>query len=78
MQGALYSGDDFIMMPDSGLAVLETTNDIFNNSLYDLLQPTGSVITWLRSMVASRMATSGATWTELFSRFNSGVFDLAL
>lgn len=43
-QGALYSGDDFITMPDSGLVVLETTNDIFNNSLYDLVKPTGMTV----------------------------------
>jgi hypothetical protein len=73
VKGALYSGDDFIMMPDTQLVVSETTNDIFNNSLYSQLKPTGTVITWLRSMVASRMATTAPEWTAIFARFNSGM-----
>lgn len=73
--GALYSGDDFIMMQETGLVVSETTNDIFNNSLYTLLQPTGSVLTWIRSMVASRMAVSAPQWTQLFALYNSGTYN---
>eukprot|EP00047_Mylnosiga_fluctuans_P003856 m.231332 g.231332 ORF g.231332 m.231332 type:complete len:629 (+) comp12198_c0_seq1:540-2426(+) len=73
--GALYSGDDFIMMPDTQLVVSETTNDIFNNSLYGGLQPRGTVITWLRSMVASRMAATAPEWTQLFAKYNSGTYN---
>jgi len=37
--GMIASGDDFYMMSDSKLLMLETTNDIFNYTLYDLVKP---------------------------------------
>lgn len=44
--GELSSDDDFYML-DSGLVVLQTTNDIHNTSLYDLLDYR-SVVSWQR------------------------------
>eukprot|EP00048_Salpingoeca_helianthica_P007766 m.114714 g.114714 ORF g.114714 m.114714 type:complete len:459 (-) comp14430_c1_seq2:72-1448(-) len=73
--GALYSGDDFLQMRESGLAVIETTNDIFDNSLYKNLSPQGTVITWIRSILASRMAATANEWTALFEKYNSGTYN---
>ena len=44
--GELSSDDDFYLM-NSGLAVLQTTNNILNTSLYDALTPQ-SVVNWQR------------------------------
>jgi len=64
------SGDDFLLT-GANLAILETTNDIFNLSLYDATT-TQTVPYWIRVMVASRMATTGEEWVDLFSQYNSG------
>lgn len=44
--GELSSDDDFYLM-DTGLALLQTTNDVLNTSLYELLTPT-SLLSWQR------------------------------
>ena len=44
--GELSSDDDFYML-DSGLVVLQTTNDILNASLYDALDHR-TVVSWQR------------------------------
>lgn len=73
--GALYSGDDFLQMRESGLAVIETTNDIFDNTLYDGLSPQGTVVTWIRSVLASRMASTAQDWVDIFAKYNSGTYN---
>jgi len=69
----LCSTDDFYIM-SSGLVVVETTNEIYNQLLYHLVKPE-SVLTWVRSPVVSRMTNSGTDWTQLFSRENSGTYN---
>ena len=44
--GEMSSDDDFYML-DSGLVVLQTTNDILNASLYELLDHR-TVVSWQR------------------------------
>lgn len=44
--GELSSDDDFYLL-DTGLAVLQTTNDILDTGLYSLLTPR-SVLNWQR------------------------------
>jgi hypothetical protein len=71
--GFLSSKDDFYIS-GSQLAVFETTNEIFNTTLYNLLTPQ-SLLCWIRSLVASRLAKSGAQWVDLFSLYNSGTYN---
>lgn len=59
----LYSADDFYML-DNGLTVLETSLTNYNKTLWSLVRP-DTLLTWARTMVANRLATSGSEWTEL-------------
>ena len=49
--GSLSSVDDYYVM-STGLAVMETTNSVWNYDLYKLIQPE-SLFTWQRAMVAN-------------------------
>jgi len=51
---------------DSGLVMLETTNDVFNNSLYDLIKPQ-SLFAWQRVRLANMLAHGGKEWYEYVS-----------
>ena len=70
----LSSKDDFYVS-SAGLLVAETTNSILNRTLYDLLKPTDTVLTWVRSTISTRMSTSGEQWVNTFKRFNSGTYN---
>ncbi|XP_075722457.1 putative phospholipase B-like 2 [Rhipicephalus microplus] len=69
--GCLNSFDDF-HLTSSGLAVMETSLKNTNHQLLQHIRPNSSPLTWVRNMVASRLATNGSQWTAIFSRFNSG------
>jgi hypothetical protein len=71
--GFVFSFDDY-MMADTGLVILETTNDVMNKSLYDACTYE-SVLTWMRSRVALQMATSGAEFCRSFEKQNSGSYN---
>lgn len=71
--GTLSSLDDFFVL-SSGLVVQETTNGVTNTSLLAAITPR-SVLTWVRTLVANRMATDGKTWTEWFAKQNSGTIN---
>ena len=34
-----------------------------------------SLLSWIRVIVANRMADDGAAWSEIFARFNSGTYN---
>lgn len=68
--GELSSDDDFYLL-DTGLVVLQTTNSVFNASLYDSLTPQ-SLLSWQRARVASFLAASGQEWVAHMQRHNSG------
>ncbi|GAM21619.1 hypothetical protein SAMD00019534_047940 [Acytostelium subglobosum LB1] len=70
---SLSSIDDFYLL-DTGLVVIETTNGIMNNELYLAVTPS-SVLSWIRVIIANRMATSGATWCSTFAIQNSGTYN---
>lgn len=55
--GELSSDDDFYML-DTGLVVLQTTNDILDASLYRLLTP-AALTSWQRVRAANMLSTSG-------------------
>ena len=70
---SLFSQDDFYYV-DSNLLVMETTNSIFNQTLYDLLKPE-SLLTWVRVILANRLASSAEEWTNIFKKENSGTYN---
>lgn len=51
---------------------LETTIGNNNPARWKYLDPRGSVLEWLRNIVANRLARSGPEWATVFRRFNSG------
>ena len=72
----LASIDDYYIT-GSQLVVLETTNDIFNATLYEEIAATngtGVVMTWIRSIVANALGNSGASWVENFAYLQSGTY----
>jgi hypothetical protein len=71
--GAINSIDDFYLTSQD-LLVLETTNSVFDNSLYDLLDPK-TLLTWHRAMIANRLSATGEEWTQIFSKYNSGTYN---
>ncbi len=71
--GLLPSGDDFYIT-DTQLAIMETTNNIFNMSLYQYVTPHNTVLYWVRNVVANRMARTGSEWVNVFALYNSGTY----
>jgi len=53
---------------------METSNAIFNTSLYDMVQ-TESLLSWQRTTLANRLATNGESWFSIFGTFNSGTYN---
>lgn len=43
-------------------------------SLYDAVQP-DSLMSWIRVMVANRMAANGSDWATIFALHNSGTYN---
>ncbi|ETO14283.1 hypothetical protein RFI_23087 [Reticulomyxa filosa] len=70
---SLSSIDDWYVM-DSGLAVVETTNDIFNKSLFSRLTPE-TLLSWQRVRIANALATTAQEWTQIFAEYNSGTYN---
>ena len=70
--GFLYSLDDFYML-SSGLGMTQTSNEIIDDALYDLIQPE-SLLAWHRVRIANVMADGGKTWGEVFSTHASGTY----
>ncbi|XP_075023385.1 putative phospholipase B-like 2 isoform X5 [Calonectris borealis] len=46
-----------------------------NPARWKYLDPRGSVLEWLRNIVANRLARSGPEWAAVFRRFNSGTYN---
>ncbi|XP_061762436.1 putative phospholipase B-like 2 [Nerophis ophidion] len=72
--GSIFSGDDFYIL-SSGLVTLETTIGNSNPALWKFVQPKGTVMEWLRNIVANRLALTAKAWAELFSKYNSGTYN---
>ncbi|XP_037536378.1 putative phospholipase B-like 2 [Nematolebias whitei] len=72
--GSIFSGDDFYIL-SSGLVTLETTIGNSNADLWKFVQPTDSVMEWLRNIVANRLAATAKEWAEIFGKFNSGTYN---
>ncbi|XP_034729030.1 putative phospholipase B-like 2 [Etheostoma cragini] len=72
--GSIFSGDDFYIL-SSGLVTLETTIGNSNPALWKFVQPKGTVMEWLRNIVANRLASTGKEWAEIFRKYNSGTYN---
>ncbi|XP_033618561.1 putative phospholipase B-like 2, partial [Fukomys damarensis] len=72
--GTIFSADDFYVL-GSGLVTLETTIGNRNPALWKYVQPEGCVLEWVRNTVANRLAVDGASWADVFKRFNSGTYN---
>nr|XP_032822922.1 phospholipase B-like 1 [Petromyzon marinus] len=71
--GFLESLDDYYLL-SSGLVLLQTTNNVFNDSLYAAITPL-SLLAWQRVRVANMMARGGRQWGQVFARHNSGTYN---
>lgn len=69
---SIASIDDFYLNSQQ-LAITETTNDVFNATLFSLIS-TSSVPYWVRVTVASRQADSNPKWHQVFYEYNSGTY----
>ncbi|XP_022203029.2 putative phospholipase B-like 2 [Nilaparvata lugens] len=73
--GAVLSTDDYYIVASSGIAVMETTNQVYNASLFKGSTPQGLVLESIRTMVANRLAVDGKSWHETFKKYNSGTYN---
>ncbi|KAG9343084.1 hypothetical protein JZ751_015303 [Albula glossodonta] len=71
--GFLVSLDDFYLL-GSGLLMTQTTNNVFNTSLFSLVIPQ-SLLAWQRVRLAHSLARTGKQWAEIFSKYNSGTYN---
>jgi len=72
--GVIYSGDDFTLT-SSGLTILETTIGNNNKDNWRFVTAENSVLEGIRATVANRLAKDGQSWTEIFSKHNSGTYN---
>lgn len=72
--GLLSSVDDFYIIHGAGqLAVMETTIDVYQPALLASISP-DSMLSWSRSRLANLLASSGASWVDIFSYMHSGTY----
>uniref|UniRef100_A0A3P9KE14 Phospholipase B-like n=1 Tax=Oryzias latipes TaxID=8090 RepID=A0A3P9KE14_ORYLA len=71
--GFLVSLDDFYLL-GSGLMMTQTTNNVFNSSLFDTVTPK-SLLAWQRVRLAHSLARTGEEWAKTFSKYNSGTYN---
>lgn len=71
--GVLSSPDDF-WMSSSGIVAMETSNNVFDASLYTLLQP-DTLLAYQRVRLANVLAHNTTHWASLFAFKNSGTYN---
>ncbi|KAL6103320.1 plbd1 [Pungitius sinensis] len=71
--GFLVSLDDFYLL-GSGLMMTQTTNNVFNTSLFGTITP-NSLLAWQRVRLAHSLAKTGEEWAKTFSMHNSGTYN---
>ncbi|XP_015781725.1 putative phospholipase B-like 2 [Tetranychus urticae] len=72
--GLIFSSDDYYLI-STGLTVMETTLMNFNETSYQFVKPDAGVLTFIRTMVANRLAVDGQSWSQIFSRYNLGTYN---
>ena len=70
----LSSLDDWYAVWSSGIAVLETTNNVFNKTLYEAVKPE-SLFAWHRVRLANLLAHNAPEWAAIFAEDNSGTYN---
>ena len=75
--GQLFSDDDFFLVGGGSteLVVLQTTNKVFDDRLYDKYLTTKSVLSWQRVRAAHWMAHNGEEWSDYVAMYNSGTYN---
>ena len=68
----LSSTDDFFQT-SNGLMISETTNDLYNETLYDFVTSSGG-LSWSRVITCNALALSASQWTSCFSQYNGGTY----
>lgn len=71
--GLLTSMDDFYLLGGK-MVMIQTTNNIFNLTLYKLVKPE-SLLAWQRVLMANSMARNGKDWAQLVRFKNSGTYN---
>ncbi|KAJ8254352.1 hypothetical protein COCON_G00209640 [Conger conger] len=71
--GFLESLDDFYIL-GSGLLMTQTTNSVYNASLFSQVKPQ-SLLAWQRVRLAHSLGHTGEQWAEIFSKHNSGTYN---
>jgi hypothetical protein len=56
--------DDFYVVGPTGMVVMETTNDVYDTTLYDQYVRPESALSYHRVFAANLLSTSGAEWVE--------------
>lgn len=56
-------------------AVIETTISVMNATLYEYTNPSTQVLSWIRTIIANRLATDGESWVSTYSQYNSGTYN---
>eukprot|EP00943_MAST-04B_sp_MAST-4B-sp1_P006358 g6358.t1 len=72
--GMISSTDDWYIT-DAGLLILETTTNVEDENALSQINPKGSVVSWIRTMVANRLAKNGQDWAEIYAQQNSGTYN---
>ena len=72
LSGLPFSGDDWFITSHK-LMITETTNEIFNMTLYQYLT-SSTVPYWIRVQVAND-ATTAPEWHQLFGKYNNGGYN---
>lgn len=70
--GYYTSTDDWLVLPDTGLVVFETTDDAYDTERLGRYVSPRTITTPMRSMVASLLSETPREWYFTFSRENSG------
>jgi hypothetical protein len=74
--GLISSTDDYYFT-DSGLVVEDTTIEILDQSLYDLVEEfplKPHIPNFMHIMAVNRLANSGSDWAERYSKMNTGTY----
>ncbi len=72
--GMISSTDDWYIT-DAGLLILETTTNVEDENALSQINPKGSVVSWIRTMVANRLAKIGKDWADIYAQQNSGTYN---
>lgn len=70
----LSSVDDYYTSSGfAQLAVIETTNSLYNIRLLDQVKPESNLC-WMRVVISNQLAKNGYNWAETFARHQSGTY----